>query len=110
MAEAMIKHPERAREYLEFYRHVRSHFRDSVADGGEEMLCALLNRDALEDMPTLHGELLEQDEAFAEAFAAASDEWREQIEEWAYGDGFGKARWWRAIEARSQELRSARAV
>ena len=106
----MIKHPEKAQRYLSFYRWVRRNFGQTVADGGEEMLCALLNRDALEDLPTLRSELDAEDEAFAEAFAAASEDWRRKIWEWAEGDGFGKSRWWRAIESRSRELRSAKAV
>jgi hypothetical protein len=106
----MIRHPEKARRYLHFYSHVRSHMGESVADAGEEMLAALLNRAALENVPALRAELAAEDAAFAEALAAASDDWREQLSAWAEACGFATARWWRAIEARSRELRGAKAV
>jgi hypothetical protein len=106
----MVRHPEKAQRYLSFYTHVRSHFKESVADGGEEMLAALLNRDALESVPTMRRQLAAEDAAFAETLADASDDWHEQLSAWAVACRFGKAPWWRAIESKTRELRSAKAV
>jgi acyl transferase domain-containing protein len=106
----MIKHPEKAQRYLSYYIHARSHLGDSVADAGEEMLAALLDRDALESVPTMRRQLAAEDEAFAETLADASDDWHEQLSAWAVACRFGKAPWWRAIESKTRELRSAKAV
>jgi hypothetical protein len=106
----MIKHPERAGEYLDFYIEVRANLRGSVEDGGEEMLAALINRNALESVPTMRARLIAEDAALAEALAAAPDEWHDQIAEWALKCRFARSGWWRAIESRSRELRSAKAV
>jgi hypothetical protein len=75
-----------------------------------EVGAALCNRAAMGDLTDLQEELAAVDEEFAVAMAQASDPWREKIAEWPEACEFATSPWWRAIESRSRELRSAKAV
>jgi hypothetical protein len=102
---------EMAPRYVRQYRRARDPLRAPYdPDTGMEVVAALCNRDALLAIPEVQAELAEEDVAFAEALFKSSDEWRAELFASARGCRFASSPWWRAIEARSRELRSAKAV
>jgi hypothetical protein len=102
---------EMALRYVRQYRRSRDPLAEPYdPDAGEEVLAALCNRAALEDVPEVQAELVAEDVAFAEALAGSADEWKAHISSWAESCRFASSAWWRAIVARSRERRSAKAV
>ena len=79
-------------------------------DFGEEVFAALCGRDWLGKVPVVQRELAADDAEFARVLADCDAEWRRRIDEWAEACEFATSPWWRAIESRSRELRSAKAV